>query len=79
MPTLWLQVSEAELEAIARGGADGLDPEMAEGAGGDTTRRLLGDYATPARCFSLLPYVPVWKVARKLVALGHVASMPVAQ
>lgn len=42
-------MSEAELEAIARGGENGLDPEATMGAGGETTRRLLGDYATPAR------------------------------
>ena len=41
-------MSELELEAIARGGGD-VDPETAMGAGGETTRRLLGDYATPAR------------------------------
>ena len=42
------QVSEAELEAIARGG--GL-PEVEEGEGGsEATRRLLGDYETPQRC-----------------------------
>ena len=43
-------MSEAELEAIAKGGADtGMDVDM-EGAGGEATRRLLGDYQTPARC-----------------------------
>jgi hypothetical protein len=43
------QVSEAELEAIARGGGDaGMDVDV-DGAGGEATRRLLGDYATPAR------------------------------
>jgi pre-mRNA-splicing factor CDC5/CEF1 len=42
------QVSEAELEAIARGGAEAdVDPELVEGAGGEATRRLLGDYQTP--------------------------------
>jgi pre-mRNA-splicing factor CDC5/CEF1 len=42
------QVSEAELEAIAKGGADAeVDPDLADGAGGDATRRLLGDYQTP--------------------------------
>ena len=49
-----LQVSEAELEAIARGGGD--DVNLADGAGGATTRRLLGDYATPARYFVLMAF-----------------------
>ena len=44
------QISEAELEAIAKGGgAGGLDADLVEGAGGDATRRLLGNYDTPAR------------------------------
>lgn len=44
-----LQVSDQELEAIARGeGGAGMDVDT-EGAGGDATRRLLGDYQTPAR------------------------------
>ncbi|KAF8067237.1 CDC5 [Scenedesmus sp. PABB004] len=44
------QVSEAELEAIARLGEGGtLEAELAAGAGGEATRALLGDYATPAR------------------------------
>lgn len=45
-----LQVSEAELEAIARLG-DGatLEAELAAGAGGEATRQLLGEYQTPAR------------------------------
>ncbi len=39
------QVSEAELEQIARLGVDGvLDAGVAEGAGGDATRTLLGTY-----------------------------------
>jgi pre-mRNA-splicing factor CDC5/CEF1 len=43
-------VSEAELEAIARGGAGAAaDADLADGAGGEATRRLLGDYQTPAR------------------------------
>ena len=43
------QVSEQELQQIARGGADvDMDPELAEG-GTDATRRLLGDYQTPQR------------------------------
>ncbi len=43
------QVSQEELEAIARGeGGAGMDVDT-EGAGGDATRRLLGDYQTPAR------------------------------
>ena len=46
---LLLQVSDQELEAIARGeGASGMDVDT-EGAGGEATRRLLGDYQTPAR------------------------------
>jgi hypothetical protein len=47
-----MQVSEAELEAIARmGDAAALDVEMAAaGAGGAATRALLGEYTTPARC-----------------------------
>lgn len=42
------QISEAELEAIARGGAL---PELdeAEAAGSEASRRLLGDYETPQR------------------------------
>jgi pre-mRNA-splicing factor CDC5/CEF1 len=46
------QVSEAELEAIARmGDAAALDAEVAAaGAGGAATRALLGEYNTPARC-----------------------------
>lgn len=43
------QVSQEELEAIARGeGGAGMDVDT-EGAGGEATRRLLGDYQTPAR------------------------------
>ena len=43
-------MSEAELEAIARGGAGAAaDADLADGAGGEATRRLLGDYQTPAR------------------------------
>ena len=43
------QVTDQELEAIARGeGAAGMDMDT-DGAGGDATRRLLGDYQTPAR------------------------------
>lgn len=44
------QVSESELAAIARGGGTELEEEMGEGAGGDATRTLLGDYQTAARC-----------------------------
>lgn len=45
------QVSEAELEAIARmGDGGGLEAALAAaGAGGDATRQLLGEYSTPAR------------------------------
>eukprot|EP00878_Enallax_costatus_P014008 GHUV01014649.1.p1 GENE.GHUV01014649.1~~GHUV01014649.1.p1 ORF type:complete len:761 (+),score=332.12 GHUV01014649.1:659-2941(+) len=44
------QVSEVELEAIARmGDAATLEAELAAGAGGEATRQLLGDYQTPAR------------------------------
>jgi hypothetical protein len=53
VPLLYdMQVSEAELEAIARmGDAAALDVEMAAaGAGGAATRALLGEYTTPARC-----------------------------
>eukprot|EP00887_Chlorella_sp_A99_P003055 scaffold9.g3055.t1 len=43
------QITEAELEAIARAGdAMAVDPEAAAG-GSAATRALLGDYATPAR------------------------------
>ena len=42
-------MSEEELAAIARGGGPGVDPAMLDGAGGDTTRRLLGSYETPGR------------------------------
>ena len=45
------QISEAELQAIARGDAAmDIDGELTEGAGGEATRRLLGDYQTPGRC-----------------------------
>ncbi|WIA33069.1 hypothetical protein OEZ86_006225 [Tetradesmus obliquus] len=44
------QVSEAELEAIARMGEGAtLEAELAAGAGGEATRQLLGEYQTPAR------------------------------
>ena len=44
------KVSEAELAAIARGaGGPDLDADVAYGAGGDATRRLLGEYETPNR------------------------------
>ena len=44
------QVSEQELQQIAKGGGDvDMDPDLAEG-GTDATRRLLGDYQTPQRC-----------------------------
>lgn len=47
------QVSEQELQQIAKGGGDvDLDPDLAEG-GTDATRRLLGDYQTPQRYQSL--------------------------
>ena len=43
------QVTDQELEAIARGeGGAGMDMDT-DGAGGDATRRLLGNYQTPAR------------------------------
>ncbi len=43
-------MSEAELEAIARSGAHAaVDADLADGAGGEATRRLLGDYQTPVR------------------------------
>ena len=42
-------MTDQELEAIARGeGGAGMDMDT-DGAGGDATRRLLGDYQTPAR------------------------------
>ncbi|KAK9818201.1 hypothetical protein WJX72_008746 [[Myrmecia] bisecta] len=42
------QISEAELAAIAKGGGVvDMDAELADGAGGEATRRLLGDYQTP--------------------------------
>lgn len=51
------QVSETELEQIARMSTEALlDEEMMDGAGGDTTRGLLGQYGpTPARLASALP------------------------
>uniref|UniRef100_A0A7S0WNZ6 Uncharacterized protein n=1 Tax=Chlamydomonas leiostraca TaxID=1034604 RepID=A0A7S0WNZ6_9CHLO len=51
------QVSETELEQIARMSTEALlDEEMMEGAGGDATRGLLGQYGpTPARFASALP------------------------
>lgn len=42
------QVSDAELEMIARQGAGAMDIDGLEG-GSDATRALIGDYATPAR------------------------------
>ncbi|BDA46189.1 Cell division cycle 5-like protein [Coccomyxa sp. Obi] len=43
------QISEEELEAIAKGGGEvAMDVDM-DGAGGEATRRLLGNYQTPAR------------------------------
>ena len=43
------QVSEQELQQIAKRGGDvDMDPDLAEG-GTDATRRLLGDYQTPPR------------------------------
>ena len=51
---LCVQVSDQELEAIARGeGAAAMDIDT-DGAGGDATRRLLGDYQTPARCAQII-------------------------
>lgn len=39
------QISELELQHIAKMGGDlGVDPDLAEGAGGEATRRLLGQY-----------------------------------
>jgi pre-mRNA-splicing factor CDC5/CEF1 len=49
---LWLQVSEAELEAIARMGDSvaELEEAAAAGPGGDATRALMGQYGqTPAK------------------------------
>ncbi|KAH7615691.1 hypothetical protein Ndes2526B_g09533 [Nannochloris sp. 'desiccata'] len=42
------QVSDAELEMIARQGAGAMDVDGLEG-GSEATRALIGDYATPAR------------------------------
>lgn len=51
------QVSEQELQQIAKGGGDvDMDPELAEG-GTDATRRLLGDYQTPQRWILLYPVI----------------------
>lgn len=44
-----VQVSEAELAAIAKGAGPEVDADVAYGAGGEATRRLLGDYETPNR------------------------------
>ena len=43
---------------VAGGGMPELDPEAAEGAGGEATRRLLGDYQTPSRCAGPTPGLP---------------------
>ena len=45
------QLSEGELSELAKMGTDaGFDPDAVAGAGGDTTRALLGSYAqTPSR------------------------------
>ena len=52
-----VQLSEEELAAIARGGAPGVDAEMLDGAGGETTKRLQGNYETPAKsALHLLPH-----------------------
>ncbi len=49
LTTVSLQISEEELEAIAKGGGEvAMDVDM-DGAGGEATRRLLGNYQTPAR------------------------------
>lgn len=55
--TLLLQISETELEQIARMTADGGSVyEGEDGAGGDATRQLLGAYGpTPSRCVAALP------------------------
>jgi hypothetical protein len=47
-PACHRQISEAELEAIARGGTL---PELdeAEAGGTEASRRLLGEYETPQR------------------------------
>ena len=69
-------MSEAELEAIARGGGD--DVDLADGAGGATTRRLLGDYATPARylVFETGAGLPLQKQAQRIMhaAVGSFLS-----
>lgn len=39
------QISEQELQQIAKMGGDlGVDPDLANGAGGEATRKLLGQY-----------------------------------
>jgi pre-mRNA-splicing factor CDC5/CEF1 len=66
------QVSEAELEAIARMGVDAaLEASVAEGAGGDATRTLLGAYgATPAARLGLGPGATPMRTPRAAAAGG---------
>ncbi|KAI8462344.1 MAG: pre-mRNA splicing factor component-domain-containing protein [Monoraphidium minutum] len=69
------QVSEAELEMIARMGEGGPDAGMAEGAGGEATRQLLGQYATPAR-FATPMRTPRNQTTRGALPKAAVAATP---
>mmetsp|Transcript_24535 Transcript_24535/g.68288 ORF Transcript_24535/g.68288 Transcript_24535/m.68288 type:complete len:718 (+) Transcript_24535:87-2240(+) len=74
------QISEAELEAIAKMGADSdMDPEMLQGAGGDATKTLLGNYsqtplpsATPMRTprTPAMGYDPIMQAAENLAKMS---------
>ena len=66
------QITEEELEAIAKGGGEvAMDVDM-DGAGGEATRRLLGDYQTPAR--SVHDIRPASPVPRKVSATPRDAA-----
>lgn len=63
------QVSEQELQQIAKGGGDvDMDPDLAEG-GTDATRRLLGDYQTPQRSRAKACFVILELVLHRLIAM----------
>lgn len=67
-------MTEEELEAIAKGGLDVAMDIETEGAGGEATRRLLGDYQTPAR--SVLFLSKFYTAAVALSSAGSSCCMP---
>ena len=76
-----LQVSEHELEEIARmqvGG--GLDASLTEGAGGEATRQLLGEYGpTPLHMPTRTPRAPGGmggdRIMQEALALSQLSTM----